>query len=267
MLTNPTVEMLRKMRLSAMAQAYLEQRDRPDDQQLSFDERFAMIIDREFLARKESRITRLLKDARLRLPAVPEDIDYRTARGLDRGHMQSLVTGDWIRSRHNILLTGPTGVGKTYIACALGNAACRQGLTTLYYRMPRLLSELSLARGDGTYPKRLARLASVDLLILDDWGIAPMSDAQGRDLLEVGDDRAASRSTLIASQLPVENWHSVIKDPTIAYAVLHRLVHNAHKISLRGIPCENAHPVLDLIPPILLSLIHAVGAFALSRNE
>jgi len=240
--TNPTVEMLRKMRLSAMAQAYLDQRDRPEDQQLSFDERFAMIVDREFLARKDSRVARLLKDAHLRLQAVPENIDYRSSRGLDRGLMQSLMQGDWIRARHNVLLTGPTGVGKTYIACALGNAACRQGLTTLYYRMPRLLSELSVALGDGSYPKRLTKLASVDLLILDDWGIAPMTDAQGRDLLEVVDDRATSRSTLIASQLPLDHWHGVIKDPTVADAVLDRLVHNAHRIALTGESMRKAAP-------------------------
>ncbi len=242
MLANPTVDMLRRLHLSAMAQAYLEQRDRPEDQQLSFDERFGLIVDREFLARQQHRIARLLKDAHLRLPAVPEDIDYRAARGLDRALMSSLLTGEWVRSRHNILLTGPTGVGKTYVACALGAAACRQGFTTLYFRMPRLLTELSVALGDGTYPKRLARLAAVDLLILDDWGIAPLTDAQGRDLLEVVDDRAASRSTLIASQLPVDHWHGVIKDPTVADAVLDRLVHNAYRIALTGDSMRKATP-------------------------
>lgn len=234
MLTQRTVDRLHQMRLLGMSEAFVAQLQKPDYQELSFEERFGLLVDQEWTHRQNRRLARLLRQARLRLPACLEDIDHRHPRGLDRALLRSLATGDWLRARQNVLITGPTGVGKTFIACALANAACRQGFTARYYRAPRLLAELGIARGDGSYPRLLNQLARTDLLVLDDWGLAPFTDAQGRDLLEVIDDRAQTRSTIVASQLPVEHWHGLLPDPTVADAVLDRLVHNAHKIALRG---------------------------------
>jgi len=171
---------------------------------LSFEERFGLIVDREWTARRNRRLERLLKEARLRLPACPEDINYRHPRGLDRSVMRSLVTCGWLDAHRNVVITGPTGVGKTFIACALADAACWQGFRTRYYGVSRLLGELTAARGDGTYPRLPSKLARTDLLVLDDWGLVPVSTAEARDLLEVIDDRAITRSALVASQLPLE---------------------------------------------------------------
>jgi len=234
MLTEETLEKLRRMRLGAMADALQAQRSAPEIHELSFEERLGLLVDREWTARRDRRLARLLKEARLRLPAAPEDIDYRTPRGLERPLLRTLLGGEWLRDGRNILLTGPTGVGKTFIACALGNAACRQGFRTRYYRVPRLLGDLEMARADGSYPSFLGRLSRLDLLILDDWGLAPLTAPEARDLLEVVDDRSMTRSTLVSSQLPVENWHSTMGDPTVADAILDRLVHNAYRIALKG---------------------------------
>lgn len=234
MLTQRTVDQLHQMRLVGMAEAFLRQTQRPDLHDLTFEERFGLLVEQEWTYRQNRRLDRLLKQARLRLPACVEDIDYRHPRGLDRAVLRSLATGDWIRAHQNVLITGPTGAGKTFIACALANAACRQGLSARYYRVPRLLSELALARGDGSYHRLLSQLARTDLLALDDWGLTPLSDVQGRDILEVIDDRNQARATVIASQLPLEHWHAALPDPTVADAILDRLVHNAHKIALRG---------------------------------
>jgi DNA replication protein DnaC len=234
MLTQETLEKLRRMRLGAMADALEAQRRAPEVHELSFEERFGLLVDQEWTARRGRRLARLLKEARLRLPAAPEDIDYRTPRGLDKSLLRTLLGGDWLREGRNILLTGPTGVGKTFIACALGNGACRQGFRTRYYRVPRLLGDLEMARADGSYPRLLGRLSRVDLLILDDWGLAPLTAPEARDLLEVIDDRSISRSTLVSSRLPVENWHSTMGDPTVADAILDRLVSGAYRITLKG---------------------------------
>jgi DNA replication protein DnaC len=234
MLTQETLEKLRRMRLGAMADALEAQQRAPEVHELSFEERLGLLVDQEWTARRDRRPARLLKEARLRLPAAPEDIDYRTPRGLDKSLLRTLLGGDWLRDGRNILLTGPTGVGKTFITCALGNVACRQGFRTRYYRVPRLLGDLEMARADGSYPRFLGRLGRVDLLILDDWGLAPLTAPEARDLLEVIDDRSMSRSTLVSSQLPVENWHSTMGDPTVADAILDRLVHNAYRITLKG---------------------------------
>lgn len=234
MLTQQTIETLKRMRLTGMAEALSAQAHRPDVTELSFEERLGLLVDYEWTYRQDRRLARLLKQARLKLPACLEDIDYRHPRGLDRAVMRSLADGQWLRHHQNILITGPTGVGKTYIACALANLACRQGLGARYYRTPRLLAELAIARGDGSYPKLMNQLAKIDLLVLDDWGLAPLTSAEVRDLLEIIEDRYQSRSTIVASQVPLENWHGHMADPTVADAILDRLVHNAHKLFLKG---------------------------------
>lgn len=234
MLTQQTVEKLREMGLDGMAEGLAEQSAQPDLRDLGFEERLGMLVDREESFRHNRRLKRLLRAARLRLSACLEDIDYRTPRGLDRSLLRHLSTGDWLARGQNVLITGPTGAGKTFIACALGNAACRQGYSALYVRVPRILGDLALARGDGSYPKRMNQLARTQLLILDDWGLAPATPSEGRDLLEVIEDRSQRFSTVVASQAPLEHWHSVVPDPSLADAILDRLVHHAHKIEMKG---------------------------------
>lgn len=234
MLVQQTVDRLHQLRLPGMAEAFLEQTRKLDYAELSFEERFSLLVEQEWLRRQNRYLSRLLKQARFRLPACVEDIDYHQARGLDRSVIKSLATCAWIRHGQNVLITGPTGVGKTYLACALGNAACRQGLSARYFRLPRLLSDLAIARGDGSYSRFLRQLAKTDLLILDEWGLSPFTESQARDLLEVIEDRHQLHSTIVVSQLPLEHWHSSLPDPTVADAILDRLIHNAHKIAMRG---------------------------------
>jgi DNA replication protein DnaC len=234
MLAQQTIERLLSLRLTGMAQAFSAQLQDTGYHDLSFEERFGLLVEQEWLYRQNKRLARLLRQARLRLSACLEDIDYVTPRGLDRGLMKSLGTCQWIKEHLNILICGPTGVGKTFLVCALANAACRQGLSARYYRVPRLLQELSLARGDGSYSLFLSQLAKIELLVLDDWGLTSFTETSSRDLLEVVDDRCQVRSTIMAGQLPLEHWHGLFPDPTVADAVLDRLVHNAYKINLKG---------------------------------
>jgi len=234
MLTNHTIERLKEMRLSGMVEAYESQLKQNDINSLSFEERLGLLVDYEWTLRQDRRLKRLLKKAKLRFAACPEDINYRHPRGLDKSVMLRLAACEWIQTHQNVIMSGPTGVGKTYLSCALGNAACRKGYSTRYYRVPRLLSELKVAKGDGTYSKLLHQLLKLDLLILDDWGLAPLSADEGREILEVIEDRNHLSSTIIASQLPIEHWHEILGDPTVADAILDRLVHNAHKLILRG---------------------------------
>ena len=234
MLIQQTIERLHEMRLKGMAQALVAQSQQPDVLALSFEERLSLLVDQEWTYRRDRRLRRLLKEAKLRLPACIEDIDYRHPRGLDRAVIRSLANCEWIASHQNVLITGPTGVGKTFIACALANAACRHGFSARYYRVPRLLSELAMAKGDGSYPRLMNKLAKTHLLVLDDWGLMPLSAADARDLLEIIDDRSQTRSTIIASQLPIDHWHATIADPSLADALLDRLIHNAHKLILKG---------------------------------
>ncbi len=234
MLNNPSIEKLQAMKFTGMLKGYLEQCEDPDCEALSFEERFGLLVDREAIERDSRRMASRLRKAKLRLAAATEDIDYRHPRGLDKRVMTALASGDWIRRHHNCILTGPTGVGKTYIACALGHKACREGFSVLYHRAPRLFQDIARAKGDGRYPQLMNTLAKADLLILDDWGTAPLTDEQRRDLFEVVEDRYERRSTLIAAQVPLDNWHDIIGDPTLADAILDRLVHNAHKIALKG---------------------------------
>src|SRR5512144_769030 len=234
MLTHPTRERLIALGLTGMAKAFDDQRRQPDAAALPCEDRRAIMIDREVVERQNKSLATRLKFAGLRHAAVVEDIDLATPRGFDRPLLTSLIAGDWIERKLNVLIIGPTGVGKSWIACALGHKACRDDRSVLCHRLPRLLEALALARGDGRYGRLLTRIARVQLLILDDWGLAPMTAEQRRDLLEIVDDRHGRASTIITSQVPVEHWHDVIGDPTLADAILDRLVHNAHRLILKG---------------------------------
>ncbi len=236
-----TLQKLQTLKLNGMADALRHQLDQPEVQTLSFDERLTLLVDQESLFRENRRLARLLKEARLRLAACPEDIDYRHPRGLNRDQVTSLLTCDWIRKHQNLALSGPTGAGKTWMACAFGNQACRQGLTVRYMRLPRLFESLRIARGDGSYSRLMNQLAKTTLLILDDWGIQTPTPPQRNDLLEVIEDRYAKQSTLIASQLPVEHWHDHLGEATLADAILDRLLHNAHRIQLTGDSMRKFH--------------------------
>ena len=234
MLTHPTYERLIALGLTGMAKALEEQRRQSDLTALDFEERLALMVDRETIERENKRLVTRLKFARLRQSAVVEDINMKAPRSLDKGLFQKLVAGDWIERHQNLLIIGQAGVGKSFIACALGHKACRDNRSVLYYRLPRLFDALLLARGDGRYGRLLKTLARVALLILDDWGLAPLTPDQERDLLEVLDDRHGCSSTIVTSQLPVEHWHELIANPTIADAILDRLIHNAHRLILKG---------------------------------
>ena len=235
MLTEHTLNTLNALRLSGMAAAFEEQQINAAAQSLAFDERFGMLVDCEMTWRENRRLKRLLRDARLKSSqACIEDIHYGSGRKLDKSLMAQLANCQWIHNHQNLILTGATGCGKTWLSCALGNAACRQGLSVTYVRTPRLFEELRIAHGDGSFGKRLSALAKTDLLILDDWGLAPLDQGERNDLLEVLDDRVATRSTLITSKLPTEHWHDYLNDPTLADAILDRILHAAHKISLSG---------------------------------
>ena len=217
-----------------MVQALREQMDMPDIDALSFEERLGLLVDREVTERDQRRLKTRLRSAKLRVSACVEDIDYRHPRGLDKSMMAKLATCQWIRERRNVLITGPTGIGKTWLACALGHKACRDGLSALYLRLPRFLQELPIAKGDGRYVRMMKTLAKTDVLILDDWGLARLNDEHRRDLLEILEDRYDHRATIVTSQFPVEHWYDAIGDPTLADAILDRLVHNAYKIVLTG---------------------------------
>lgn len=242
MLNHPTLAKLEGLRLFGMLRALNDQLHTPECASLSFEERLGLLVDRETTDRENQRLTARLKRAKLRQSAAPEDVDFRHPRGLDRSQFLALSSCAWLQSRDNLLITGPTGVGKTFLACALAQKACREGYTVLYARTGRLLGELTLARVDGTYPQRLAALARVDLLVLDDWGLAPWTAEQRRDLWEILDDRYERHSTLVTSQLPVDHWYAALGDPTLADAILDRLVHNAHKLTLQGESLRKQRP-------------------------
>lgn len=235
MLMEHTLTTLRALRLPGMASGYEEQQASAATAALAFDDRFAMLVDREQTWRDNRRIQRLLREAKLKSSqACLEEVRYASGRGLDQAAFAQLGSCQWIRHQQNLVITGATGCGKTWLACALGNAACRQGLSVVYTRAPRLFEELRIAHGDGSFGKRLLALAKTDLLILDDWGLAPLGQAERNDLLEVLDDRVGTRATLITSQLPVEHWHAYLNDPTLADAILDRVLHAAHKLVLSG---------------------------------
>jgi DNA replication protein DnaC len=234
MLHHPTHDQLHQLRLFGMARALTEQQAIPDINHLAFEERLGLLVEREISERDAKSTSSRLRRAKLKQAAVIEDVDYHAARSLDRALLNRLLTGGWIAEHQNVLITGPTGVGKTWLACALSNQACRQGKSVLYLRVPRMLEDLSIAHGDGRYNSLMKQFAKTDVLLLDDWGLALLTDSARRDLLEIVDDRHGHRSTIVTSQLPVSSWHESIGDPTLADAILDRLVHNAHQLTLTG---------------------------------
>ena len=234
MLIQPTLQKLQTLKCFGMIKALEEQMAAAKSADLSFEDRLGLLVDREITERDNRRFQSRLKKAKLKQAACMEDIDYKHHRGLDKSQWMSLSSCEWIRNHHNILITAPTGVGKTYLACALGDQACKTGYSTLYLRVPRLFEEFLLAKGTGRYAKMLASLAKIDLLVLDDWGLATLTEEQRRDFLEIIEDRTYCRSTLITSQVPTDHWHKIIGDPTLADAILDRLVHNAYKMNLKG---------------------------------
>ena len=226
---------LQQLKLIGMAKAFSEQLEQPPVQDLSFNERFALLVDRESLHRNNRRITNLLRQAKLRQQACIEEVNYRHQRDLNKSQFASLISCDFIRQHHNLIITGPTGCGKSYLACVIGNQACRQGLSVRYILLPRFLEELTIAHADGSYGKLLIQMLKVDVLILDDFGLSPaLNSQQRRDLFNLIEDRHQIKSTIITSQLPVQHWHDHIGDPTTADAILDRLLQNAHRIELNG---------------------------------
>ena len=235
MLNPQTIEKLHVMRMRGMADAFTRQQEDPQTTQLSFEERFALLVDRQWNWRQNRALDRRRKEARLQGPACLEDIDFRAARGLDKQLVRSLtLDSDWVRRHQNIFLLGATGIGKTFLARAFGHQACRDGFTAYFATATQLFRELEMAKADGSYSKRLRALGQVDVLIVDDWAMAPLTDSERRAFLEICDDRYLTKSTLLTSQLPVVKWYAQIGDPTVADSILDRLVHAAHRFELDG---------------------------------
>lgn len=245
MLMAPTLEKLQQLKLDAMAHAWSEQQQHADMMSLAFDERFGLLVDAEWLARENKRLARALKEAKLKFPhACIEAIDYPARRELDKAVVRQLATCRWVQEHQNVIIVGATGVGKSFIGCALAAQACRKGFRAYYRRAPRLFHDLALARADGTYVRVLGRLARLDVLLIDDWGLAPLVDQERRDVLEIFEDRYGDRSTIITSQLPPAQWHDYLADATLADAICDRVLHNAHRLVLKG-PSRRKETKLD----------------------
>ena len=234
MLNQPTMEKLHIMKLHGMADAFHAQLETAEMSQLGFEERFALLVDRQWLWRENRALARRMRAAHLKEPGVLEDVDYHQPRGLDRKLMRTLAASDWVRQKQNLLLIGPTGIGKSWLGCALAQKACRDGFTALHKRTAELFRDLEVAHADGSIGRVLLKISRIDVLVLDDFAMAPMKDAERRDFLEICDDRYQSRSMILTSQVPITHWHEQIGDPTIADSILDRLVHNAHRIELDG---------------------------------
>jgi len=242
LLTHPMFDQLAQLGLSGMAQAFAQLEASSEGATLTHADWLGLLIDREVTHRRDKRLAARLRHARLRHHAVVEDVDYRTPRGLDRALFHKLAAGEWIDAHDNLILCGPTGVGKSWLACALGHKACRDNRSVLYQRVPKLFADLALARGDGRYARIMRSLNGAQLLILDDWGLEPLDGGARRDLYEILEERYGRRSTILTSQIPVDKWHQVIGDPTYADAILDRLVHNAHRIDLSGDSLRRTRP-------------------------
>ncbi|MFQ5745242.1 MAG: IS21-like element helper ATPase IstB [Acidobacteriota bacterium] len=235
MLNQPTLDKMLAMKMTGMAEALQQQLASRSHAKLSFDERLGMLLDAEYAAREQRKLTRRLQRAKLRQPtACIEDIDFKTRRGLNRQALMALARCDWLDDALNLVITGPTGTGKTFLACALANKACRSGFTAYYVRGAQLPQDIAVARGDGSYPRLLRRITRTNLLIVDDWLLTPFTATERREILEVIEDRHERASTLIASQLPISAWHEALGEPTIADSICDRLIHAAHKIELKG---------------------------------
>jgi DNA replication protein DnaC len=234
MFNHQTIEKLREMKLNGLVESYERQLEQPSIMELSFDERLSMLVDDEYVNRKNRTVARLIKSANFRIPASIENINYNPRRKLDKSVMQGFYSCSWIKQKQDILISGSTGAGKTFISCALGEIACRNGYQTIYYRTSSLLAMLAVSRGDGTYIKLLAALKKVPVLILDDFGLMPLGSNEGREIHEVIESRCKERSTIIAGQIPVEEWHQFILDPTIADAIIDRIVYTSHRIKIDG---------------------------------
>lgn len=245
MLTQPTIEKLNSMKLAAMAKAFADQMQCPDMMQLTFEERFGLIVDYQLTDLENRRMQNRLRTAKLRLSASIEDLDFRQGRGMDRSTVMSLAGNQWVKSHHNILVTGPTGAGKSYLAGALAQKACRDGHTVLYQRLPRLLQDISVARHDGRYHKLMNQIVKCEVLVLDDLLISPLSREEQKELLEIVEDRYDRKATVVTSQLPIKAWHDSMQDPTLADAILDRLVHNAYKVELKGESMRRKRTTLD----------------------
>lgn len=243
MLMEPTIEKMNAMKLFGMRDALQEQMTLSSYDELSFEERIGMLVDREWIDRENRKLERRMKAAKLKIPASMEDVDYRASRGLDASLMRSLADCRWVKDSSSVLIVGPTGTGKTYLSCALADQALRKGYSCLYFRAPRLFSALLMSRADGSWPRFLAKLEKADLIVVDDFGLAPLTDGERRQFLEVLEDRSGTKATVVASQLPVSSWHDVIGEPTVADAILDRLVHNAHRIELKGASMRKQRPV------------------------
>jgi len=249
MLTHPIIEKLQDLRFFGMRDALEEQLQMPDAGQLDFEERLGLLVDREATYRDSRRLKTRLRKAKLKQQASVEDVDFRSSRKLDKALFMQLADCRWLREHNNVLIIGPTGIGKSYLACALAQKACREGYSALYYRVPRLLHDLSIAKADGRYEKILKTIARTDLLVLDDWGLDKYAKEQALDILELMEDRNGIRSTLVTSQLPVDLWHDAIDNPTLADAILDRLVHNAYKLLLDGPSLRKTNSELSEKPP------------------
>ncbi|MCB9469973.1 MAG: ATP-binding protein [Candidatus Obscuribacterales bacterium] len=234
MLNNPTFDKLLSMKMNGMAKTLQEQEDLTESLNMTFHERFGLLVDAEYSERQTQQLTRRLRTARLKQSAAVEDIDYHHSRGLDRGLVTQLSTGQWIKEGLNLLISGPTGVGKTYLSCALAHKACMLGYSAQYYRTPRFFQDLTIARLEGNYNRFLRKMQKFDLLVLDDFALIPITEEQSRDLLEVSDDRCSAQSILLSSQIEPENWYKVFENPTLADAILDRIIHGAYKINLTG---------------------------------
>ncbi len=242
MLKEQTIDTMNAMKLTGMVEALQLQLGSSEYARMSFDDRLGLLIDSEYQAREQRKLSRRLRAAKLRFPASLEDVDFRQPRGLDRQTVLSLGGCGFIQNKNNLIVTGPTGIGKTYLACAFVERACRRGYTAAYLRMPRLLQQIAVARGDGSYVRILDRLARLDLLAIDDWLLAPLRDGERRDLVEVIEDRSERASTLVASQLPMKDWHASIGDPNLADSICDRLLQGAHKLELKGVSMRRRKP-------------------------